>query len=966
MIANKKNSKDRYVPWITFKAKEWLDLYLKVNMTVFEWGSGNFTMYFSEKVKKLISVEHDENWHKKISGIISCEKISNCDYLLIKPEGKISEVNTPYSSKSYTSSTFKHHWGLCFKNYVRAIDKYPNEHFDLVFVDGRARASCIIHAIKKIKPGGYLMLDNSERAHYNKTVSLLKDYSKIDFFGKGPQAEISWQTSIWQKTVDKDRSDYDFSNLVKTINDDFEMYTTARLENVYLNFEKFTTDMFANSLKKGQTIIDVGAHYGYYSLLASKKIGDNGKIYSFEPVRENYDLLCKNVKFNDYANIKTYNLAVSDEATEKEFCVAEASDSSSFHGHPLTRTIEKRKVKSTSLDDFFATKKIDVVKIDTKGHELYVLDGMKKIAKNNDNIKLFIEFNPKCLKNAGFQPEDLLQKIDQLDFEIYLIHDQRNEISKLRKIDFKNWSRYIKKEDCANLLCFKKGKSLSVCFISHSSQMGGSERSLLQLIDGLQKKDVICQAILPASGPLETEMKKRSVACRVISYGWWTEMERKSETEVVNKNAFSLEGSFSISKKLNKWNPDIVYTNTSVTPYGAIASALLDKPHIWHVRELGEEGLGLIFDLGFENAANFINKFSNCVIANSKAISKQYSKFIPKDKMIVSYNSFPIEDIEKLKTRKVKDIYKNKGSIKLAIVGTIAETKGQKEAILAIKELIKQNKKVELTVIGKTSSPSYLEELKKFVEVNNLEGHVHFLGYVDDAIPYMNQADVFINCSRYEAFGRITLEAMLLKKPVIGARSGGTPELIQNNYNGLLYTLGDYEELTDKIKFFMENREEIEKYGNNGYSFATRTFTDQGYSGKIYEIIQNLKNTKNPLGKFSIFSKSLLKVFSNKGDSIVSLQSRLCEVEAQLQQKNTQSQQKSAQITNSNNQLSQIYNSLWWKLGWVIKNPIKFIIKYAKKIFWALVNPKKFTKKYFRKINWALHNPWKCTKKYII
>lgn len=69
---------------------------------------------------------------------------------------------------------------------------------------------------------------------------------------------------------------------------------------------------------------------------------------------------------------------------------------------------------------------------------------------------------------------------------------------------------------------------------------------------------------------------------------------------------------------------------------------------------------------------------------------------------------------------------------------------------------------------------------------------------------------------------------------------------------------------------------------------------------------------------------------------------QLQQKDAQLQQKNAQLQQKDVQLTNLTNQLNNIYNSLWWKLGWAIKNPRKFIIKYGKKIIWAITNPKNY------------------------
>ena len=185
------------VPWITFKAREWLDSYLKPYMYVFEYGSGGSTIFLSRRVNKLISIEHDKGYYSKVSSVLSKEGISNCEYVLSEPEKNISGGMLSYCLKSYTSTAIKY-TGMGFENYVKNIEKYPDGSFDLVIVDGRARSSCIPHTLSKIRPGGYLMLDNSERHQYQDAVSLLADYKRIDFFGIGPYYTNLWQTSVWR------------------------------------------------------------------------------------------------------------------------------------------------------------------------------------------------------------------------------------------------------------------------------------------------------------------------------------------------------------------------------------------------------------------------------------------------------------------------------------------------------------------------------------------------------------------------------------------------------------------------------------------------------------------------------------------------------------------------------------------------------------------------------------------------
>jgi len=197
--ANRSPTKDE-VPWVTFEAKEWLDAFLFQNhskeLVVFEYGSGGSTLYFAKRVLKVISVEHDLAWYRLVSGILQRENVLNCKYLIMEPQsvsGCISDATDPqsYASHEYANTSFE--------AYVKSIDACPNECFDLVFIDGRARPSCILHARSKVKPGGVIILDNSERGYYSSGKELLSDWERIDFSGPAPYGRYFWQTSIWKR-----------------------------------------------------------------------------------------------------------------------------------------------------------------------------------------------------------------------------------------------------------------------------------------------------------------------------------------------------------------------------------------------------------------------------------------------------------------------------------------------------------------------------------------------------------------------------------------------------------------------------------------------------------------------------------------------------------------------------------------------------------------------------------------------
>lgn len=190
-------------PWITFEACDFLiKNILKPNSKVFEYGSGGSSFFFSKAASELVSVEHDIIWYKKVINALEDKKI-NINYILAEPE-KLEKpiLNPDYSDPNqYLSagSLFLNQYS--FEKYASIIEQYAESYFDIVFIDGRARPSCISHSISKIKKGGVLILDNSDREYYVSHISKELQAFEIIFskIGPGPYGDDFWGTSIYKK-----------------------------------------------------------------------------------------------------------------------------------------------------------------------------------------------------------------------------------------------------------------------------------------------------------------------------------------------------------------------------------------------------------------------------------------------------------------------------------------------------------------------------------------------------------------------------------------------------------------------------------------------------------------------------------------------------------------------------------------------------------------------------------------------
>jgi glycosyltransferase involved in cell wall biosynthesis len=156
----------------------------------------------------------------------------------------------------------------------------------------------------------------------------------------------------------------------------------------------------------------------------------------------------------------------------------------------------------------------------------------------------------------------------------------------------------------------------------------------------------------------------------------------------------------------------------------------------------------------------------------------------------------------------------------VGIVGNIKEWKGQEVVVRAMARLAQRHPDVSCLLIGDSSrsSQAYRDKIERLVSELGLAGRVILTGYRSNVPDYVNALDVLIHAStESEPFGRVVLEGMALRKPVVGARGGGVPEIIENGVTGLLYTPGSDTELSDCLAHLLGNEELRRAMGDAGY-----------------------------------------------------------------------------------------------------------------------------------------------------
>lgn len=167
-------------PWTTLASIKTFEKILSPEMIGFEYGSGFSTLFFAKRLKHITSVEHDRDWHRLVSEKFKTLNIANVDYQLIPRQEKGDVATDTYSFyKDFGLNANDFQVRTEYTNYFSAIARYPNEHFDFIMVDGRARVECCLLAIPKLKKGGIFVLDNSDRARYLPVFRVLNHWKSV-------------------------------------------------------------------------------------------------------------------------------------------------------------------------------------------------------------------------------------------------------------------------------------------------------------------------------------------------------------------------------------------------------------------------------------------------------------------------------------------------------------------------------------------------------------------------------------------------------------------------------------------------------------------------------------------------------------------------------------------------------------------------------------------------------------------
>jgi FkbM family methyltransferase len=218
-----------------------------------------------------------------------------------------------------------------------------------------------------------------------------------------------------KRILQVDRWYFSYINLKYNLNLNFQLNKSQLVIFKEVFYHKAYEIGFPKGIENG-VIVDIGAHYGYFSIFASKNIGSQTIIYALEPSPDNFEHLSENMKAAKISHVVPTQIAISGTSTERDFYTAKSWNHSLYENY-LDHMKPSTKVKCLTLDDFMSVNKInhiDFLKLDCEGSEHEILQNTNPIIfKKIKTISMEIHDMSHCgfssdktmgiLKNEGFE-----------------------------------------------------------------------------------------------------------------------------------------------------------------------------------------------------------------------------------------------------------------------------------------------------------------------------------------------------------------------------------------------------------------------------------------------------------------------------------------------------------------------------------------------------------------------------------
>jgi glycosyltransferase involved in cell wall biosynthesis len=384
-----------------------------------------------------------------------------------------------------------------------------------------------------------------------------------------------------------------------------------------------------------------------------------------------------------------------------------------------------------------------------------------------------------------------------------------------------------------------------ITWITHYAELYGANRSMLDLMLELKRTGrVLPSVILPREGALCEQLQAAAIPFRVVPFLPWMSERRymggphhrlmqrwRYSMAARERRRTNLALLPTIAAQVKGWNAQAVHLNSTAVPLGVELKRQVRLPLIWHIREMPERQYLLHIDVGRRRFGRALRN-ADRLIAISQAVKDDIQRYTgPMPDLPVIYNGVLRHTDQVALHAQGRERWSRNVPFTFVLVGLIHPSKGQVEAVEALALLRRTHPAARLVIVGDGRDAALREAIQRTGQTEAVE----LQGFRPDPFPALIAAHALLMCSRNEAMGRVTVEAMACGLPVIGHASGGTVELVEDGHTGLLYSAGP-EELAERMSQLVSDHAWARQLGDTGAERARARFSIERYAQEVADI----------------------------------------------------------------------------------------------------------------------------------
>lgn len=370
---------------------------------------------------------------------------------------------------------------------------------------------------------------------------------------------------------------------------------------------------------------------------------------------------------------------------------------------------------------------------------------------------------------------------------------------------------------------------IKVLNIISDSNIGGAGRCLLNFLKYFDRKKFAVMVVMPKNSLLKPEVEKLRI--RVI------------EVDGIADKSFDIKAINKINHIIESTNPDIIHTHGTVT--GRICAKMCGKKIIYTrhsvfpVSERVKKGIG-----------RYANKFLNEMLADEIIAVAEAAKenltdggISPKKIRVILNGVEPVEEKDEAVKAEVRAEFGiEPDDFVMGIMARLNKVKGHEYILKMAKRLKDEGRKIKVIIAGVGDEEERLKALAKELDI---EDTVKFAGFVKDVSRILSVMDLQLNASYgTEATSLALLEGMSLGIPAVVSDYGGNPGVIFPGENGFLFKTGDVDDMVDKIKMIMDNKELYAAMKEKAKEIFNEKFTARIYARNIEEVYEDVYNRR--------------------------------------------------------------------------------------------------------------------------